>query len=837
MLLTASKRLRVFLLLAACAGLAAVAQRGDRQPIDLSAPPEHWEIPPAPVRSPEEALGAFELPAGFRIEVVASEPLVQDPIALAFDPDGRIWVVEYPSYNWPFYQELHRVEEEAPAGRIVVLEDTNGGGRMDRRTVFLDGLNGPRAVALVRDGVLVSDPPHIWFCRDTNGDGKADEKLLVADDLGLPGNPHAAPNGILYARDNWLYSIRYPARFRFTRDGWRRDEPEISRGQWGISQDDYGRFFYGYNQDHLRADLVPSHYWKRNPNLRNPAGLGVDVRIAQDQTVWPHAVTPGVNRRAHLRDDGTLRIFTANAGPVLYRGDHFPPEFYGNVFVCESAGNLVRRSVLEEEKGVITARNAYQNREFLFSHDERFRPVHAHAGPDGALYIVDMYRGIIEGYLFSTTFLRNQILDRALHEPFYGMGRIYRVVRDEAPAPARPRVSGLTAAQWVEYLSHPNGWWRDTAQRRIVESEDRSVAPHLRQLAASAENHVTRVYALWTLEGLGELDWPVLEQTLGDESFRVRMAAVRLSEPRLSRPEMLTRVLSLREDERIEVRRQLLLSLGESRTPAADRAMLALLQRDAGEPFMVEAAVNGFHGKELEILEKILQDPAWSEPRPASDRLLTVLSTAVLNEGRLEGLQRLVDWMDGTRPQPNWKRLALLEGLDASEGTVFEEAPGLLVRLGKVDESAFKQRFDEILARRESRAQQRASRPLTAEERVLVETGQKQYVLCGSCHGADGQGLAGVAPPLVNSSWILGREEALIRIVLHGMEARSDYPEMPPMHGLSDQQVAAVLTYIRREWDHQAEPVHAEKVAEVRKATAGRGEAWTEQELRELTRR
>jgi hypothetical protein len=237
--------------------------------------------------------------------------------------------------------------------------------------------------------------------------------------------------------DNWIYGSKFPQRMRLSGGTW-ATQPNLSmRGQWGLSHDNYGRFVYASNGDHLRGDLVPGHYYTRNPNYS--ATAGVDVRYPADQTVWPHGATPGVNRRGQVRDEnGTLQQFTANTAPAVYRGNQFPSEFVGNVFLGDVAGRLIRRSVLTEKDGIITAENAYPKREFLFSHDERFRPVFTANGPDGALYVTDMYRGIIEGHLFITSYLRQQIIARGLEQSFLGMGRIYRIVHAGRPFESRP---------------------------------------------------------------------------------------------------------------------------------------------------------------------------------------------------------------------------------------------------------------------------------------------------------------------------------------------------------------------------------------------------------------
>jgi hypothetical protein len=258
-------------------------------------PPEL--IPPAPVLSPDEALRSFKLQPGFRIECVASEPLVEDPVVAAFDPDGRLWVVEMRGYM----PDLDGNGEDAPIGRVVILTDSHGDGKMDKRTVFIDGLVLPRALAFAGDGVLIGAPPHLWFCRATKGDDHADQKIEITSDFGVAvdpkrpqlANPERAPNSLLWGLDNWIYSAAYMTRLRFQNGTWIHGLT-IFRGQWGLSQDESGRLFYDSNSDQLRYDAIPAQYLGRNPNLLHPAGNNVNA--AENQLCWPARVNPGVNR-------------------------------------------------------------------------------------------------------------------------------------------------------------------------------------------------------------------------------------------------------------------------------------------------------------------------------------------------------------------------------------------------------------------------------------------------------------------------------------------------------------------------------------------------------------
>ncbi|MHC5066289.1 MAG: DUF7133 domain-containing protein, partial [Planctomycetota bacterium] len=572
-----------------------IAQRGDRAGEGQPALSPDLEVPAAPVLDPAAALASMRLAPGLRMELVAAEPLVQDPICMTFDAAGRIWAIEMRSYM----PNVDGEGEQVPTSRVVVLEDEDGDGAMDTSRVFLEGLILPRALLLVDDGLLLIEPPNMWFHRDSDEDGRADSKELVAEGFGAGlENPEHAANSLLHGLDNWIYMANHPLRLKRLPDGSWLKEATLTSGQWGLSKDDRGRLFFNYNSDFLRSNLYPAHYGRRHPQQGRPAGL--NQQVIKDQSVWPSRVTPGINRgyqKGMLRD-GVLTRTTAVCGPVIYRGDLLPPEFRGNAFICEPAGNLVRRLVLNEEPGRITGENPYSQSEFLSSGDERFRPVNLYNGPDGALYLVDMYRGIIQHRNFVTTFLRRQIIDRGLAAPL-GLGRIWRILPEGKERTTPRNLTTLNDPELVDSLASPNGWIRDQAQRRLIERRSADSIGLLRSVLAGEGPAVQRVHALWALEGMAALRRSDVFRALHDADSELRSTGIRLAEALLqNRPEPFLWVLldGMAQGSNPDLLLQLALSIGEVQGEAAVSRLARLATEQSEDRVLRPAVLSGLHG-------------------------------------------------------------------------------------------------------------------------------------------------------------------------------------------------------------------------------------------------
>ncbi len=830
-------------------GTSSAAQEGASGVADVrtgpSAAAADTERPPqkvvAPVYSPEEERARFHAVDGYRLELVASEPLVQDPIAIDFDADGRMYVVEMRG----FMPNLQGTGEDRPTGRIVVLEDTNHDGRMDKSTIFMDSLVLPRAVKVLEHGVLVAAPPNLWLARDTTGDLRADTRQLIRTDYGNPkGNPEHSANGLFWGIDNWIHNANYAGQLRMGADGHMIFRTTPEEGQWGVSSDEYGRLYRNSNEDPLRADLISSHYAMRNPNL--PALAGVYQQLTPNVAVWPAHKTPAVNRgyRAEtMRADSTLAHYTSAGGPTAFVGDRLPAELRRSVFITESAGNLVGRLIVRDSAdGIPVARTAYDHKEFLTGSDERFRPVSLATAPDGTLYVVDMYRGIIQHRAFITGYLEQKITERGLEQPI-GLGRIWRVVHTSTVRDETPHMSTKTPAALVPYLAHANGWWRLTAQRLLVERGDTTVAPALRQMLRTHADDRARLHALWTLDGLGHADRASIASALTDRSAPVRAAAIRIAEPMLAAGDTAVRsvVMRLVADRHPTVRRQLAASAGELGASAREDALREIVARSGDDPVVADLVVSALAGHEMAFLERLLAVGTTDAARTSP--VTRTLTRALVASRDSASVQRVLVLASEAR-RPRWQRLALLEGAARPAGQrggfvvpLSSRPTGLLAAMASPD-TALRSRAMQVagsLAWPGKRAAAPAVRPFTPVERARYGAGHQQYLTtCAACHQTGGTGLAGVAKPLVGSPWVLGRPERLIRILLHGKEGTM---LMPPIGAaLSNEQVAAVLTYVRRSWGNSASAVDAAAVREVRGATTGRRKPWTEEELQRIAR-
>jgi glucose/arabinose dehydrogenase len=563
----------------------------------------------SPALAAEDALKTFYMPPGYHVELVASEPLIQEPVALDWDLEGRLWAVEMPG----FMADIRGSNEHDPIGRVVVLEDTNSDGRMDKRTVFADGLVLARSLKVLDRGILVAEPPNVWLMRDTNGDLRVDTKERITDHYGrFEGDPQNNANGFYWGLDNRMYTAGQSNIQLRLKDGVFEVQQTLSRGEWGVSQDDGGRTYRNTNESALHVDLVQTSYYARNPNL--PRTRGSYERLADDNpelnTVWPVRPNPGTNRAYQVgidREDGSLARFTSVCAPLVYRGDRLPADVYGNVFVAEPAANLVSRLILSDDGTMIRARKAYDRGEFLASTDERFRPVFLTNAPDGTLYIADMYRGIIEHRISVTEYLRDQISSRKLDRPT-SYGRIYRVVHDSTRRDTANPFARASSGQLVDALAHPNGWRRDTAQRLLVERGARSEVPSLTKLATAAADWRTRLHALWILDGLDAIQPATVMAALQDGNRDVRVSAIRLAERWLGENghPIQAALLKRLDDSDWAVHQQLAASIGALPAGARESAALEVLDRYANDPVVMDAAMSGLRGSESIVLERLL---------------------------------------------------------------------------------------------------------------------------------------------------------------------------------------------------------------------------------------
>ena len=596
------------------------------------------DLPRFPALEPAQALASFQVRKGFRLELVASEPLVNSPVTMAFDEHGRLFVVEMIDYS-------ERRDETPHGGRIRLLEDTDGDGRFDKSTVFADNLPWPTAVICYGGGIFVGASPDIIWLKDTNGDGKADERNVVFTGFGSGVtrlNVQALINSFNWGLDNRIHGATGPnggnavratatnappaldlrgKDFSFEPRSL-RIQPETGGGQYGLSFDSVGRKFVCSNSDHLQMLMYELRHGIRNPQLAMPGprisiaadGPAAEVfRISPDEpwriirTRWRvSGVVPGM-----VEGGGRVSgYFTGATGATIYRGDAYGLEFVDNAFIGDAGGNLVHRKVLVPNGVALTGKRPAdeQNSEFIASRDTWFRPVHFQNGPDGCLYIADMYREVIEHPWSIPEAIKKHIDLNSGND----RGRIYRVVPEGFKQPARPQLATATTSLLVANLASPNGWTRDTAARLLYERQDRRAVPELEKLLRSRSMH-GRLHALYTLQGLISLESRHVLAALGDPEERVREHAVKLAEPLLSNSRtgggaLVDKLLAMTGDLSPRVRYQLAFTLGEVRHANQPRALAEIIRRDVDIAWTQWAVLSALNNGLGEVFTTLIHD-------------------------------------------------------------------------------------------------------------------------------------------------------------------------------------------------------------------------------------
>jgi putative membrane-bound dehydrogenase-like protein len=638
-------------------------------------------------RTPQEELASFRLAdRDLQVELAAAEPLVESPVALAWDADGQLFVAEMRGY--PTTPGL---------GRVRLLVDRDDNGSYDDATVFADGLNFPTSVLPYRDGLLVIAAPDLLFLRDTDGDGRADDRRVLWTGFGLDQSQQLRANALHWGLDNHIYGangrsdgeLRRPDApgapdgrgvslrtrdFRFDAD-LERVEAISGQSQFGQAHDDWGNRFLSWNTVPIRHVILESSDLTRAPELATQGVLDI-ASPDDDRRIWTIGAGP-----PQFNSESAL-FYNALCGLTIYRANGLGPRYNGNAFVCESLLRVVTRRPLEPDGPTFIARRPETKREFLASRDRWFHPVFATTGPDGALWIVDFYREFVEhpDYV-SDPQKKTQTAWRNGEE----RGRIWRVSRAGAERTPIPRLSNAALPDLVAGLAHPVSWWRETCQRLLVERQDRSIVPAL-ELLARQGSELARTHALWTLDGLASLDDKLLIDALADRNPRVREQALRLSEPRLESADVIQAMIELTNDADAAVRFRLALSLGARGTRSLDALARLLTARDLSRwDALAAVAATGANGGAL-VRELVFEDASWLRA-PAGERLrlLQAIGQAMGRAPQAQ-LDEFLRWVDELPEEFVTGKVALqaglargqreaAQGLPASRGTAQQTNP------------------------------------------------------------------------------------------------------------------------------------------------------------------
>jgi putative membrane-bound dehydrogenase-like protein len=660
--------------------VAVLAIRADDSKNNLPSSPK------GPLSPPEE-LATFKLPDGFRAELVACEPDVVDPVAIAFDEAGRLYVAEMRGYP-----NAGVGTGKVSTGKIKLLEDRDGDGFYEHCTTFADGLRFPTSVMPWKGGLLVAVAPDIRYYEDTIGDGKSHRERTLYTGFGLD-NIQQMINGLQWALDNWVYgcaginpsSVRSVERpdhppvvlrgrhVRFHPESPGSLEPTSGGGQFGLAADDWGQWFTNTNNQHLRHIVIPDHYLQRNPALAVSAVM-LDIPD-HGPACKVYRISPfedwRVERTRRRREGPDAKRFpstelvpggyiTSSCSPVIYTADLFPEAYWGNSFICDPANNLVHRDILVEHGATFVAKRAEEGREFLASTDNWFRPVNLTVGPDGALYVVDFYREVIE-----TPLSLPEDIKRRLNLESRGRGRIWRIVTDKFKRPKPPALRKASTEELVDHLANPNSWWRLTAQRILIEKQDTSAVKHLTELAQQTRSPVGRIHALWTLHGLQRLDDALVQAALSDREAGVREQAIRLAEERLSRSdELRNAVVRMADDPSPRVRFQVAFTLGEAHGVDVIDALAKIARGDLEDPWTQIAVLSSCRTIAGSLLESLAGDAQFIRNADAARlQFLTRLANLVGARAGDAELARALGLLAKNHKKSEEWQIAILTGL------------------------------------------------------------------------------------------------------------------------------------------------------------------------------
>ena len=644
--------------------------------------------------SPEESMKTFQLAENFKVEIFASEPLVIDPVSMQYDGDGNAYVVGM--------LDAYKDDSVKGKGKIVMLKDTNGDGRADTSTVFVDSLREATSVLPWKGGLLVCAAPNITYYKDTDGDGRSDLKEILFSGF-FNKNEEVQITNLRFGIDNWIYAnnggqageisfSRRPdaprlnvqgADFRFRLD---RNEFERSTGpgQFGLAIDDWGHRFFTANSLHIREVVVPLRYLERNPYL--PASAKSTIQNISDHDPLMHQLSETPywrqertdRRNKNYQENNLDRVeyarghFTGASGGTYYDGDKFPKEYYGNIFTGDVAGSLVHRdilSVVDSLPYMVAKRGEKEkDKEFMATTDSWFRPANFSVGPDGYLYIMDMYRQHIETPMSIPEDLQETMDFDAGNE----YGRIYRIVpKDVGPyKPVYPNLTKASSSELVKALQHENRWWNLTAQRLLLERQDKSVIPEVRALFAQSENPRFRLHALYVLEGMDALDAVTVMTAMKDTSAGVRENAAILSE---RFPDCLSQLAEMINDPSIRVAFQATLSLGQFKDKAVIPALAKALELHGQSSWFRTAVLSSEAGSGIDLL-KILERNSFF--KDASSWKLNFIETcsnvigARNNKNQISGLLSLLaqSSLSNTAGLQSASIKGLVEGIEKSAG-------------------------------------------------------------------------------------------------------------------------------------------------------------------------